>query len=45
MNLELDHLFVMTSPGTPEAGRLASLDLSEGRGRRHMGQGTASVTP
>ena len=42
MTLELDHMFVMTSRGGTEADTLTSLGLTEGRGRRHIGQGTAN---
>jgi hypothetical protein len=42
MALELDHLFVLASPGAPEAERLRALGLSEGSRNVHPGQGTAN---
>lgn len=39
--MELDHLFICTSVGAPEAGRLTDLGLTEGQSNRHPGQGTA----
>jgi len=41
MRIELDHLFVCTSPGAPEAERLVQLGLHEGPPNHHPGQGTA----
>jgi hypothetical protein len=38
---ELDHLFVWTTPGGPEADRLIELGLTEGQPNTHPGQGTA----
>jgi hypothetical protein len=40
--MELDHFFVLTSPGAPEAERLIELGLIEGPPNRHPGQGTAN---
>ncbi len=40
MSFELDHLFVLVSPGAPEAERLTALGLTEGPPNRHPGQGT-----
>lgn len=40
--MELDHLFIRTWPGAPEAQRLLAAGLSEGSGNRHPGQGTAN---
>ena len=37
----LDHLFVMTAPGAPEADDLLARGLVEGPPNRHPGQGTA----
>jgi hypothetical protein len=37
----LDHLFVMTAPGAPEADDLLLRDFIEGPPNRHPGQGTA----
>lgn len=42
MQLELDHLFVLTAAGAPEAQRLLQCGLSEGTPNRHPGQGTAN---
>ena len=42
MSLVLDHVFVLCSPGAPEADRLISLGLREGSSNRHPGQGTAN---
>jgi len=41
MRIELDHLFVCTSPGAPEAEKLVQLGLHEGPPNQHPGQGTA----
>ena len=41
MKMELDHLFVCTSPGAPEAEKLVQLGLHEGPPNQHPGQGTA----
>jgi len=41
MTLELDHIFVCTGPGAPDAEKLAALGLTEGTGNVHPGQGTA----
>ncbi len=42
MQVELDHLFICTSVGAPEAQRLIELGLTEGAPNRHPGQGTAN---
>jgi len=42
VRLELDHLFVCTSAGAPQAERLVELGLNEGPPNEHPGQGTAS---
>src|SRR5918993_3872640 len=42
MELELDHLFVCTDPGAPEAERLISLGVREAPANNHPGQGTAN---
>jgi len=41
MQIELDHLFVCTAPGAPEAERLVQFGLYEGPPNEHPGQGTA----
>jgi hypothetical protein len=38
---ELDHLFIWTDQGAPEAERLVAFGLTEGAGNTHPGQGTA----
>ena len=40
-NFLLDHLFVMTAPGAPEADALVARGFVEGPPNRHPGQGTA----
>jgi len=42
MGIELDHLFVCTAPGAPEAEELVRFGLQEGPPNRHSGQGTAN---
>ena len=42
MRIELDHLFVCTAPGAPEAEELVRFGLREGPPSRHPGQGTAN---
>jgi hypothetical protein len=41
MRIELDHLFVCTDPGAPEAEKLIQFGLREGPPNQHPGQGTA----
>lgn len=41
MGIELDHLFVCSAPGAPEAERLIQFGLREGPPNQHPGQGTA----
>ncbi len=41
MRIELDHLFVCTSPGAPEAEKLVQFGLHKGPPNQHPGQGTA----
>jgi len=41
LQIELDHLFVCTAPGAPEAEKLVQLGLHEGPPNQHPGQGTA----
>jgi hypothetical protein len=41
MRIELDHLFVCTAPGAPEAEQLVQFGLREGPPNQHPGQGTA----
>ncbi|AKU95703.1 hypothetical protein AKJ09_02367 [Labilithrix luteola] len=38
----LDHVFVFARPGGPEATALAALELTDGGGKTHLGQGTAN---
>lgn len=40
-SLELDHLFIWTDVGAPEAERLVAFGLTEGQPNSHPGQGTA----
>jgi len=40
--LRLDHIFVLTSPGAPEADALLERGLVEGVARQHPGQGTSN---
>jgi hypothetical protein len=42
MRVELDHLFVCTAPGAPEAEKLVHFGLYEGSSNQHPGQGTAN---
>lgn len=42
MTIELDHLFVCTAPGAPEAEELVRFGLREGPPNQHPGQGTAN---
>jgi len=42
MRIELDHLFVCTDPGAPEAEKLVQFGLREGPANQHAGQGTAN---
>jgi Glyoxalase-like domain len=42
MMFELDHLFILTDIGAPEAERLVSFGLVEGRSNTHPGQGTTN---
>lgn len=42
MTIELDHFFILTSPGAAEAELLSSTGLVEGPRNRHPGQGTAN---
>src|SRR5215475_2994823 len=41
MRIELDHVFVCTAPGAPEAEKLVQFGLHEGPRNQHPGQGTA----
>src|SRR5262249_8572702 len=41
-SVEVDHVFVCTTVGAPEAQRLIDLGLIEGSANRHPGQGTAN---
>jgi hypothetical protein len=42
MRIELDHLFICTAPGAPEAEKLVQFGLREGPPSQHPGQGTAN---
>jgi hypothetical protein len=42
MPFEIDHLFIVSAPGAPEAERLIALGLAEGTPNVHPGQGTAN---
>jgi hypothetical protein len=42
MSVELDHLFICTAAGAPEAARLVEFGLLEGSPNIHPGQGTAN---
>jgi len=42
MGIELDHLFVCTAPGAPQAEDLVQFGLLEGPPNQHPGQGTAN---
>ena len=42
MRLDVDHCFILATPGAPEADRLIDLGLVEGPGNRHPGQGSAN---
>jgi Glyoxalase-like domain len=42
MRIELDHVFVCTAPGAPEAEKLIQFGLREGSRSQHPGQGTAN---
>ena len=41
MHLSIDHIFIWTSKGAPEAEHLKEFGLEEGSPNRHPGQGTA----
>jgi len=42
MAVELDHVFICTAPGAPEAEELIRFGIVEGPSNRHPGQGTAN---
>ncbi len=42
MRIELDHVFVCTAPGAPEAEKFVQFGLHEGPPNQHPGQGTAN---
>ena len=42
MTLQLDHFFILTATGAPQADRLSALGFLEGTSNRHPGQGTAN---
>ena len=42
MRIELDHVFVCTAPGAPEAEEFVRFGLREGVPNQHLGQGTSN---
>ncbi len=42
MTIELDHFFILTDPGAPQAELLTEIGLVEGTPNDHPGQGTAN---
>lgn len=42
MTMYLDHIFILTSPGAPEAERLSAIGFCEGNSNTHPGQGTSN---
>ena len=42
MTIELDHFFILTAPGAPQADLLSGMGLVEGTRNVHPGQGTAN---
>src|ERR687886_3025566 len=42
MTIELDHLFICTEAGAPEADQLVAFGLTEGTSNLHPGQGTSN---
>jgi hypothetical protein len=42
LTIEIDHIFVCTVVGAPEASRLIEFGLTEGQSNTHPGQGTAN---
>ena len=42
MSVSLDHFFIITSPGAPQAKLLSDIGLVEGSSNDHPGQGTAN---
>lgn len=42
MSIELDHFFILTAPGAPQADLLSGVGLTEGSSNSHPGQGTAN---
>lgn len=42
MTIELDHFFILTEPGSPQADLVSSIGLIEGGCNNHPGQGTAN---
>jgi hypothetical protein len=42
MSVELDHIFICTEIGAPEADQLVAFGLTEGSSNLHLGQGTAN---
>jgi len=42
MNMELDHIFILTEPGAPQADLLVDVGIVEGMPNSHPGQGSAN---
>jgi hypothetical protein len=42
MTIALDHFFILTEPGSPQADHVSSIGLKEGSSNNHPGQGTAN---
>jgi hypothetical protein len=42
MTIGLDHFFILTEPGAPQAELLSDFGLVEGTANSHQGQGTAN---
>jgi hypothetical protein len=42
MTVELDHIFICTEVGAPEADQLVAFGLAEGTSNVHPGQGTTN---
>ena len=42
MSFEIDHVFILTAPGAPEAEKLSAIGLMEGSRNVHPSQGTAN---
>jgi hypothetical protein len=42
MTIALDHFFILTEPGSPQADLVSGIGLKEGASNNHPGQGTAN---